>query len=181
MAEVVSTATGEAWFPSNKVAHFAQGIFRYGVHKLSTVATNLVRYSHLDWRQFRNDSCFDSNFEQMPGVNEYARGTYLHLPLNATLFLTLPPPLNATILLTLPFPLPDSPLPYLCCSACTSASLEPSYVLRAIGADEDLAHSSIRYVHHSGRKSRARALHQVYITIVQPTHPTGSCVIHVAL
>ncbi|MEE6527231.1 hypothetical protein FKM82_028459, partial [Ascaphus truei] len=28
-------------------------------------------------------------------------------------------------------------------SACTSASLEPSYVLRAIGADEDLAHSSI--------------------------------------
>lgn len=31
-------------------------------------------------------------------------------------------------------------------SACTSASLEPSYVLRAIGADEDLAHSSIRYV-----------------------------------
>lgn len=31
-------------------------------------------------------------------------------------------------------------------SACTSASLEPSYVLRAIGADEDLAHSSIRSV-----------------------------------
>lgn len=30
-------------------------------------------------------------------------------------------------------------------SACTSASLEPSYVLRAVGADEDLAHSSIRY------------------------------------
>ena len=35
------------------------------------------------------------------------------------------------------------------CSACTSASLEPSYVLRAIGADEDLAHSSIRYKHLS--------------------------------
>lgn len=34
-------------------------------------------------------------------------------------------------------------------SACTSASLEPSYVLRAIGADEDLAHSSIRYKHWS--------------------------------
>ena len=31
-------------------------------------------------------------------------------------------------------------------SACTSASLEPSYVLRAIGTDEDLAHSSIRLV-----------------------------------
>ncbi|CAH3031876.1 cysteine desulfurase [Pocillopora verrucosa] len=30
-------------------------------------------------------------------------------------------------------------------SACTSASLEPSYVLRAIGADEELAHSSIRF------------------------------------
>ena len=31
-------------------------------------------------------------------------------------------------------------------SACTSASLEPSYVLRSIGADVDLAHSSIRYL-----------------------------------
>ena len=33
-------------------------------------------------------------------------------------------------------------------SACTSASLEPSYVLRAIGAEEDLAHSSIRYIYY---------------------------------
>ena len=30
-------------------------------------------------------------------------------------------------------------------SACTSASLEPSYVLRGIGVSEDLAHTSIRF------------------------------------
>ena len=29
-------------------------------------------------------------------------------------------------------------------SACTSASVEPSYVLRALGVDDELAHASLR-------------------------------------
>ena len=48
-------------------------------------------------------------------------------------------------------------------SACTSASLEPSYVLRALGVEEDMAHTSIRF----GSTRRAATL--------SPPLATGCC------
>lgn len=49
-------------------------------------------------------------------------------------------------------------------SACTSASLEPSYVLRAIGVGEDLAHTSIRF--GIGRFTTAEEVNQAVLKVV---------------
>ncbi len=52
-------------------------------------------------------------------------------------------------------------------SACTSASLEPSYVLRALGLNDELAHSSIRF--SFGRSTTEEevdyAVEQIYIAV----------------
>ena len=48
-------------------------------------------------------------------------------------------------------------------SACTSASLEPSYVLRAIGREDELAHSSIRF--SIGRFTTAEEVDRVIASV----------------
>ena len=54
-------------------------------------------------------------------------------------------------------------------SACTSASLEPSYVLRALGVGDDLAHSSIRV--GMGRFTTVEEVDLSLIHISEPTRP----------
>ena len=49
-------------------------------------------------------------------------------------------------------------------SACTSASLEPSYVLRAMGVDEDRAHASVRF--GVGRTTTEAEIDRVLATLV---------------
>ncbi len=50
-------------------------------------------------------------------------------------------------------------------SACTSSSLEPSYVLRALGVDEELAHTSIRF--GIGRFTTIQEIDQAIDKVVQ--------------
>jgi hypothetical protein len=53
-------------------------------------------------------------------------------------------------------------------SACTSASLEPSYVLRALGVEEDMAHTSIRWG-DAARQFRASLQHALVGALLQYT------------
>lgn len=53
-------------------------------------------------------------------------------------------------------------------SACTTASLEPSYVLKALGLDDELAHASIRF--GLGRFNTAEEVDMVVRDVVRVVH-----------
>ena len=53
-------------------------------------------------------------------------------------------------------------------SACTSASLEPSYVLRALGVDVELAHTSLRI--GFGRFTTIEEVEQAAEDIIRAVH-----------
>jgi len=57
-------------------------------------------------------------------------------------------------------------------SACTSATLEPSYVLKALGVGEDLAHTSIRF--GLGRFNTEEEVDYVIDKMVQVVSKRGS-------
>jgi len=64
-------------------------------------------------------------------------------------------------------------------SACTSASLEPSYVLRALGRNDELAHSSIRFTfgRFTTEEEVDYAAQKVSeaVTKLRELHPCGTC------
>lgn len=64
-------------------------------------------------------------------------------------------------------------------SACTSESIEPSYVLRAMGLSDDLAHSSLRF--SFGRFTQPEDIEHAIVTVRhavekfrEPAHATGA-------
>ena len=61
-------------------------------------------------------------------------------------------------------------------SACTSASLEPSYVLRALGRDDELAHSSIRFT--LGRFTTEEEIDYAVKVLTEAVkkRPSGKCI-----